>query len=36
MAEGPGRATHKIALHTVADVDDEVLRLVRVACAQNP
>ncbi len=33
---GPGQATHKIALHSVADVDDELLHLVRVAYEQNP
>jgi hypothetical protein len=35
-ASGPGQATHKIALHTVADVDAEVLHLLRVAYDQNP
>jgi Domain of unknown function (DUF5655)/Domain of unknown function (DUF4287) len=34
-ASGPGQATHKIALRTVADVDDEVLHLLRVAYDQN-
>jgi hypothetical protein len=32
----PGQATHKIALRSVADVDDEVLHLVKVAYDQNP
>ena len=36
LASGPGQATHKIALHTVADVDAEVLHLLRVAYDQNP
>jgi hypothetical protein len=35
-SNGPGQATHKVALHAVADVDDEVLRLVRVAYEQCP
>ena len=35
-ATGPGQATHKIALRSVADVDDEVLHLLRVAYEQNP
>jgi Domain of unknown function (DUF5655)/Domain of unknown function (DUF4287) len=35
-ATGPGQATHKIALRGVADVDDEVLHLLRVAYDQNP
>jgi hypothetical protein len=35
-ATGPGQATHKIALRTVADVDDEVLHLLRAAYDQNP
>jgi Domain of unknown function (DUF5655) len=30
-ATGPGQATHKIALRSVADVDDEVLHLLRAA-----
>ena len=34
-SNGPGQATHKIALRSVADVDDEVLSLVRVAYDQN-
>ena len=34
-AKAPGQATHKIALRTVADVDDEVLHLLRVAYDQN-
>jgi hypothetical protein len=33
---GPGQATHKIALRSVAEVDDEVLHLVRLAYDQNP
>jgi Domain of unknown function (DUF5655)/Domain of unknown function (DUF4287) len=36
QANGPGQATHKIALRSVADVDDEVLHLLRVAYDQNP
>ncbi len=35
-SNGPGQATHKIALRAVADVDDELLHLVRVAYEQNP
>src|SRR5437764_2484461 len=35
-ASAPGQATHKVALRSVADVDDEVLHLVRVAYDQNP
>ena len=35
-ATGPGQATHKIALRSVADVDDEVLHLLRVAYEQSP
>ena len=35
-ARAPGQATHKIALRSVADVDDEVLHLLRVAYEQNP
>jgi Domain of unknown function (DUF5655)/Domain of unknown function (DUF4287) len=35
-ATGPGQATHKIALRSVADVDDEVLYLLRAAYDQNP
>jgi uncharacterized protein DUF5655/uncharacterized protein DUF4287 len=35
-SNGPGQATHKIALRAVADVDDEVLHLVRVAYEQCP
>jgi predicted transport protein len=35
-ATGPGQATHKIALRSAADVDDEVLHLLRVAYEQNP
>ena len=34
-SNGPGQATHKIALRSVADVDDEVLHLVRLAYDQN-
>ena len=33
---GPGQATCKVALRSVADVDDELLHLVRVAYDQNP
>ena len=36
QASGPGQATHKIALRSVADVDDEVRHLLRVAYDQNP
>lgn len=35
-ATAPGQATHKIALRSVADVDDELLHLVRAAYDQNP
>jgi hypothetical protein len=35
-ASAPGQATHKVALRSVADVDDELLHLVRVAYDQNP
>jgi hypothetical protein len=35
-ATGPGQATHKIALRSAPDVDDEVLHLLRVAYDQNP
>jgi hypothetical protein len=35
-ATGPGQATHKVALRSVADVDDEVRHLLRVAYEQNP
>ena len=31
-----GEATHKVAVRSVADVDDELLHLVRVAYDQNP
>ena len=34
-SNGPGQATHKIALRSVADVDAEVLHLVRLAYDQN-
>ena len=34
-SSGPGQGTHKIALRSVADVDDEVLHLVRLAYDQN-
>jgi len=33
---GPGQATHKIALRGLADVDDEVRHLVKLAYDQNP
>jgi predicted transport protein len=33
---GPGQATHKIALHSVDDVDDRVLHLLRLAYEHNP
>ena len=33
---GPGQATHKIALHSVGDVDDRVLHLLRLAYEQSP
>jgi hypothetical protein len=36
QASGPGQATHKIALRSVADVDDEVRHLLSVAYDQNP
>jgi uncharacterized protein DUF5655 len=35
-ASGPGQATHKIALRSVGDVDDQVLHLRRLAYEQNP
>ena len=35
-SSAPGQATHKVALRSVADVDDELLHLVRVAYDQNP
>ena len=35
-ASAPGQATHKVAVRSVADVDDELLHLVRVAYDQNP
>jgi hypothetical protein len=35
-AKAPGQATHKIALRSVADVDDEVRHLLHVAYDQNP
>jgi hypothetical protein len=31
-----GQATHKIALRSVADVDDEILHLLREAYEQSP
>jgi Domain of unknown function (DUF5655)/Domain of unknown function (DUF4287) len=34
-ASAPGQATHKLSLRSVADVDDETLRLVRLAYEQN-
>ena len=34
-ATAPGQATHKISLHSVDDVDDEVRHLLRVAYDQN-
>src|SRR3954453_16644850 len=34
-AKGPGSATHKVALTTPADVDDEVRALLRAAYEQN-
>jgi len=33
---GPGQATHKIALRSADDVDDQVLRLLRLAYEQSP
>jgi Domain of unknown function (DUF5655) len=35
-ASGPGQATHKIALRSVAEVDGQVLQLLRLAYEQNP
>jgi len=32
---GPGQATHKIVLHSVGDVDDQVLHLLCLAYEQN-
>ena len=34
-ATAPGQATHKVALHSVDDVDDEVRTLLRLAYEQN-
>jgi hypothetical protein len=34
-SNGPGHATHKIALRSVADGDAEALHLVRLAYDQN-
>jgi predicted transport protein len=34
-ATGPGQATHKVSLRNAAEVDAEVLRLLRVAYEQN-
>jgi hypothetical protein len=34
-AKAPGQATHKLSLRTVADIDDEVLHLLRAAYEQN-
>jgi hypothetical protein len=34
-ASAPGQATHKVSLHSVHDVDDEVRRLLRMAYEQN-
>ena len=33
---GPGQATHKAALRSVDDVDDQVRHLLRLAYEQNP
>jgi hypothetical protein len=35
-SNGPGQATHKVVLHSPADVDDQVLHLLRLAYEQNP
>jgi len=35
-ASGPGQATHKLSLRTPADLDGEVLGLLRLAYEQNP
>jgi hypothetical protein len=35
-AKAPGQATHKLSLRGVADIDDEVLHLLRAAYDQNP
>jgi Domain of unknown function (DUF5655)/Domain of unknown function (DUF4287) len=35
QASAPGQATHKLSLRSVADVDDEALRLLRLAYEQN-
>jgi hypothetical protein len=35
-SNGPGQATHKIALSSTDEVADEVLGLLRVAYEQNP
>jgi hypothetical protein len=31
----PGRATHKLSVRSIQDVDDEVLGLLRLAYEQN-
>jgi hypothetical protein len=33
---GPGQSTHKIAMHSVDDVDDQVRHLLRLAYEQSP
>ena len=33
---GPGQSTHKIALRSVDDVDDQVRHLLRLAYEQSP
>jgi hypothetical protein len=35
-SNGPGQATHKVALSSAGEVDDEVRGLLRVAYEQNP
>ena len=34
-ASAPGSATHRVSLHAVEDVDDEVRALLRAAYEQN-
>ena len=35
LAQGPGQATHKLALRSVPEVDDEVRQLIELAYQQN-
>jgi hypothetical protein len=36
VGDRPGQSTHKIALRSVDDVDDQVRHLLRLAYEQNP